>query len=221
MKIKTIINKIRYWQKTAFLKTIYYNVKYGYLKHNQLIVYPKTKILIDSTAKIDLGKGHLVCNLSHFGERFRSNYCVINIRNKGSLTLINNNFTLCDGASIIIRENASLVLGGRGFLNTNSIIDCYSDIRIGEGTIISSNVTISDSDTHHIFYNGVRNIKTKPIIIGKNVWIARDVIIMKGVTIGDNSIIAAGSVVLKDVPNKCLVGGNPAKVIRENCEWEF
>jgi len=44
--------------------------------------------------------------------------------------------------------------------------------------------------------------------------------ILKGVTIGDNSIIAAGSVVTKDVPNNCLVAGNPAKIIKENIDWE-
>ena len=54
----------------------------------------------------------------------------------------------------------------------------------------------------------------RPIIIGNNVWIGGHVAIVGGVEIGDNSIIAAGSVVLKNVPSNTIVGGNPAKIIR-------
>ncbi|MDO8610502.1 MAG: DapH/DapD/GlmU-related protein [bacterium] len=51
--------------------------------------------------------------------------------------------------------------------------------------------------------------------IGKNVWITTRCTILPGVTIGDNSIIAAGSVVTKDIPPNCLAGGNPAKIIKK------
>ncbi|BCZ98077.1 hypothetical protein LEG80045_23330 [Legionella pneumophila] len=54
----------------------------------------------------------------------------------------------------------------------------------------------------------------KPIVIEKNVWIATGAIIVGGVTVGENSVVAAGSVVTKDVPSNKLVAGNPAKVIR-------
>jgi acetyltransferase-like isoleucine patch superfamily enzyme len=54
----------------------------------------------------------------------------------------------------------------------------------------------------------------KPIVIEKNVWIAAGAIIIGGVTVGENSVVAAGSVVTKDIPPNTLVGGNPAKVIR-------
>ena len=56
----------------------------------------------------------------------------------------------------------------------------------------------------------------KPIHIGKRVWIGSGAIILPGVNIGDNSVIAAGSVVTKDVPENCLYGGNPAKFIKKN-----
>tara|TARA_B100000900_G_C20487858_1_gene678270 strand:+ start:164 stop:655 length:492 start_codon:yes stop_codon:yes gene_type:complete len=55
----------------------------------------------------------------------------------------------------------------------------------------------------------------RPIIIGNNVWIGANVTILKGVKIGDNSIIAAGSVVVKDIHKNCIVAGNPAKIIKE------
>ena len=64
------------------------------------------------------------------------------------------------------------------------------------------------------------HIPTKPVYIGKKVWIGVGAIILKGVTIGDGAIIGAGSVVTKDIPAGCLAIGNPAKVIKENVEWK-
>lgn len=56
--------------------------------------------------------------------------------------------------------------------------------------------------------------------IGNKVWIATGAMILPGVTIGDGAIVAAGAVVTKDVPEKCMVAGVPAKVIKENVEWK-
>ena len=59
-----------------------------------------------------------------------------------------------------------------------------------------------------------------PIHIGNHVWVGVRAIILKGVTIGDGAIIAAGSVVTRDVPANTLVGGVPAKIIKDNISWE-
>jgi maltose O-acetyltransferase len=63
--------------------------------------------------------------------------------------------------------------------------------------------------------NSIYRSEIVPVKIGDNVWIGHDVTIMKGVTIGENSIIATGSIVTKDVPHNSIAAGNPAKVIGE------
>lgn len=96
-------------------------------------------------------------------------------------------------------------------------IACFNRISIGDEVAIGENVTIRDSDNHYLYRKGY--IQSKPIIIDDHVWIGMDSIVLKGVHIGKGSIVAAGSVVTKDVPEKCVVAGNPAKIIRTDISW--
>lgn len=112
-------------------------------------------------------------------------------------------------------KEAKILIGDNVFLN-GTRFGCKSEIRIGNDCIIAD-CRILDVDYHSVMpfrRNDPSVIKAYPIIIGSNVWIALDSLIMKGVTIGDNSTIAAKSVVTHDVPCNCIFGGNPAKLIR-------
>lgn len=117
----------------------------------------------------------------------------------------------------ITPPNGHLILHG-GFINENVKIFCGSTIEIGKGAKIGNDVIIRSCDGHYLMDDNYQI--SKPINIGNNVWIGQRSIILKGVTIGDGSIIAAGSVVTKDVPNHCIVAGNPAKVIRTGIKWK-
>lgn len=94
----------------------------------------------------------------------------------------------------------------------NTLIMDYGDVHIGEGTTLSKN-NILITATHDC--EDRKKIIIKPISIGKNVWISTGCIVLPGVTIGDNSVIGAGSVVSKDIPAHCVVVGNPASVVRK------
>lgn len=130
---------------------------------------------------------------------------------------VENGFSIFSGHHIILMANARLHLGS-GYINRDVKIRCFKEISIGNHVAISENVTIWDTDAHHIL--GKEDAMTQPIKIGDNVWIGNNVTILKGVTIGNGAIIAAGAVVTKDIPEGCLAAGVPAKVIKEQVKWK-
>lgn len=93
-------------------------------------------------------------------------------------------------------------------------ISAAESIQIGDNCMFAANVYISDSDWHGV-YNRIRPFRcTKPLVIANNVWLGERVIVCKGVTIGENAIVGAGSVVTKDIPANSIAAGNPARVIK-------
>jgi acetyltransferase-like isoleucine patch superfamily enzyme len=94
-------------------------------------------------------------------------------------------------------------------------------IIIGDACMIAHGVYISDADWHGIYDRAEPVGNTKPVILEDNVWIGDSAIICKGVTIGKNSIIGAGSVVTKNVPTNSIFAGNPAKLVKSLEDKEF
>ena len=115
-----------------------------------------------------------------------------------------------------IGDNQGEIIIGKYSLITPGVrIMAAEKIEIGDACMIAHGAYISDADWHGIYDRAEPVGKTKPINIKENVWIGDSAIICKGVTIGKNSIIGAGSVVTKDVPENCIYAGNPAKFIRK------
>ena len=88
------------------------------------------------------------------------------------------------------------------------------EIIVGDSCMIASDVYLTDSDWHDI-YNRISIGKTAPIKIEDNVWIGDSAIVCKGVTIGENSIIGAGAVVVDSIPANCVAAGNPARIVKK------
>lgn len=113
-------------------------------------------------------------------------------------------------------NDATIKIGNNVFLN-GTRFGCRCRIEIGDDSIIGD-ANILDTDFHHVDPRKRHSKElppTKPIYIGKNVWITGTTIIMKGVNIGENSVIGVGSIVVNDIPQNCFAAGNPAKVIKE------
>lgn len=94
-------------------------------------------------------------------------------------------------------------------------ITASDKIHIGDGCMFANGAYITDSDWHGIYDRIHRDPEIRPVIIGNNVWVGDHAIVLKGVSIGDNSIVAAGAVVTKDVPTNVIVAGNPARIVKE------
>lgn len=123
---------------------------------------------------------------------------------------------------------AKVHIGERTFIGA-SLIDAYASVSIGNDVLISWGCDILDHDSHSLdfafrkndvtdWYHGRKDwshVKNAPVNIGDKVWIGLRCIILKGVSIGEGAVVAAGSLVVRDVPPWTLVGGNPARVLRE------
>lgn len=125
---------------------------------------------------------------------------------------------MAPGTSIVIGPGATLRIAGSVFFSGGTVL-CSGLIEIGEMTGVAWDVNISDSDMHPIVVDGEEMPRTEPIRIGDHVWVGSGVRILKGVTVGDGAVLAAGSIVTKDVEPRTLVGGVPARVLRKNVDW--
>lgn len=168
-------------------------------------------------------------NNAVLGDKFkctdRAN-CINESRNKKSIK-IGNNCTIC--GILRVDEKGKIRIGDYTTIRYNSDLGAADSITIGSHVIISNNVTIIDNNSHpiepEIRYNMCESgfqselwkwkySVSKPITIEDNVWIGEKSVVLKGVTIGEGSIIAMHSVVTKDVPPYTIVAGNPAKVVK-------
>lgn len=119
--------------------------------------------------------------------------------------------TLNPGASIIIGNHVGI---------SGGTICAAQRVILGNYTMLGANVTIADTNFHPLSVSNRRYtnensvVDAKEIIIGNNVFIGTNSIVLKGVQIGDNAVIGAGSVVTQDIPTNAIAAGNPCRVIR-------
>jgi len=120
-----------------------------------------------------------------------------------------------------VGPHAELIIGNRVSLNYRGSVSAAKSVRIGDDTLLAGDVAIFDNTNHpvsparRLARKPITSAEVAPVVIGRNVWVGVHCIIMRGVTIGDNSVVAAGSVVTKSVPPNTLVAGNPAAPIRQ------
>ena len=112
---------------------------------------------------------------------------------------------------------AIISIGDNCSLNGTNI-HCNEKVMIGNNCLLGPGTIICDNNSHRVskdFIERKKKAESKPIILKDNVWVGMNTIIMKGVIIGENSIIAAGSLVIEDIPANCLYGGHPAQFIKK------
>lgn len=137
------------------------------------------------------------------------------------------------GGYIISQSHGKIHIGKNVKLGFGIKIGALKSITIEDGTSIADSVTIMDNNNHSVNpldralmyqtdwnseYRRWKYSDSSPIVIGKNVWIGSNVRICKGVTIGDGAVIAACSVVTKNVPSNSVAAGNPAKIVKTDID---
>lgn len=178
------------------------------------LVNGNTAVKIDKSARI-VNKG--VFSLGVGKDSFVSNSSCNLEMHENSKMIINGYVGIGHGGKILIYSGATLEFGDHVTANADSKIFCTDRISVGDGSFISWEVEIRDTDGHRIIRDGYAG--SKPVFIGRNVWIGSRAVILKGVRIGDGAVVATGAVVTKDVPEACLVAGIPARIIKEDVRW--
>jgi acetyltransferase-like isoleucine patch superfamily enzyme len=187
------------------LKTLYYS-RYG-----NIVVHPNTHIRggrwLSIAGKLTVGRP--IRMLMHPSDK-----TIVDLhgdlRTRGDVSI-------GKGCRIWVGDGAHCVLEDC-YISANALAFIRHGLTIGAGSAISWGCQFLDDDWGTLFYPGKR-VKPAQITIGKHVWIGSNVSVLKGVTIGDGSVVASGSVLTGSYPTGCLIGGNPARVLKENIRW--
>ena len=198
------------------------NTTSDWKKGNLIYTMPSGVFDIHPTARIQIGAPILYGNAPVKGMRIPT--CLrmeagttLEIHD-GPLTRYGSGpYNLRYGAYIEVVNGGRLVIG-QGAANVGLTIMCAKEVTIGNGVRIGRDVSIRDWNGPHVMINHhYRN--HAPVHIEDHVWLCTGCSIMPGVTVGEGAVVAANATVTKDVPPHSLVGGSPAKVIKENVEW--
>ena len=176
----------------------------------RLIHKIRNRIKIDKSTQLEIDK-----NVKLVG-------CKIIIRGKNNRLVVEDGVKIHRSTIEIMGNNCLVKIGKKSMIGDN----CYlmtkeesTNLIIGEACSLSRNVKVMASDGHPIFKDGKRINEAKDIILESHIWIADNVTILKGVTIGSESVIGINSMVTKDIPQNVVAVGNPARVVQEGIEW--
>jgi acetyltransferase-like isoleucine patch superfamily enzyme len=187
------------------LKTLYYS-RYG-----DIVVYPNTHITggrwLTILGKLTVGKQLRL--LMHPSDK-----TIVDLhgdlRTRGDVSI-------GKGCRIWVGDGAHCVLEDC-YISANMLAIIRHGLTIGAGSAISWDCRFLDDDWNTLCYPG-KQVKPMQITIGKRVWIGSNVSVFKGVTVGDGCVVASGSVLTGSYPTNCMIGGNPARVLREYIRW--
>jgi acetyltransferase-like isoleucine patch superfamily enzyme len=177
----------------------------------------RSRIIRSAGARLDVrGRLHLGDAPTYVGYVARGMAPLIELQENATL-LIDGSVRVGDGAKILVGAGATVSIGDDTHFDGDSRLISAVSVSIGAGCAIAWEVLIMDTDFHRVDGRASGDAATQ---IGDRVWIGAAAMILKGVTVGDGAVIAAGAIVTRDVPAGALVAGNPARVVREGVSWD-
>jgi tetrahydrodipicolinate N-acetyltransferase len=194
----------------------------GVVRHRVLAkrsIWVGSETVVDGADRITVTPGGaLRVGLGSFGLTSEHDTSVIRVRPGASLH-VDGVVSLQRGIRIVV-DSGRLTIGHDTNVNgLGTKILVADSVIIGSGCTFSWDVQVLDNDFHTMTVGGVEQPSAAPVVIGDRVWVGTRAIVLKGVTIGDGAVIAAGAVVTKDVPAKAVVAGVPAKVVGSADSW--
>jgi len=194
----------------------------GVLRHRVLHrrpVWVGAPTVLDGVERITFASGGaLRVGLGSFGLTDARDHSVIRVREGAELH--------CGGVVSLQRGVRIVVDGGRLTIGHQTNVNglgtkflCRSSITIGAACTFSWDVQVLDNDFHAITASGLERPSVAPVVIGDRVWVGTRAIILKGVTIGDGAVVAAGSLVTRDVEAGAVVAGVPARQVGHAESW--
>lgn len=182
-------------------------------------IWVGSRTVLEGAERITVSEGGaLRIGLGAFGLSSEHDTSVVRVREGASLH--------CEGIVSLQRGVRVVVDGGRLTLGhgtnvngTGTKLLCAQEITIGRDCTFSWDVQVLDNDFHAITVDGVEQPSAAPVRIGDRVWVGTRAVVLKGVTVGDGAVVAAGAVVTRDVPPGAVVAGVPAKVVGRADSW--
>ncbi len=225
--LKGIIRKVKIYYRKIFKeqisvrKYIYYNYFCKHIIRNgnaKILPHRNAVINFDKGSKIIIDAGKLEIGFNQLrGSRNETHLRL----NENAVWKCHNGAKLFYDTVLEVKPNA-VFESGYFSMNSGSVIITHKSITFGEDVMLGRNIIIYDSDFHSI-YNKTYKINNvpKPVIIEDHVWLTTNIMVQKGVTIGKDSLIAAYTVINKDVPPHSLVGGGSSgNIIRDWVYWD-
>jgi acetyltransferase-like isoleucine patch superfamily enzyme len=199
----------------SIARSLYLSLRFG----GRIVVLRGTRLRLDKGARIEVPRGgRLVIGRHHHGTGAPASLVLgVNAR----LTIHGSGrVPVARGTRIMLMEDAHLEVGAETVINFNATITCLRHITIGFNSGLGWNSNVLDGNAHQLTVDGVPRPVHTPVVIGQHVWIGTGVTVI-GATVGDGAVVAAGSVVAKDVPPGTLVAGNPARVISKDVSFKW
>lgn len=149
--------------------------------------------------------------------------CTIYIKGNNNRLVIKKNANIAGTDFELVGNNCTIIVGEETHIGEGSYLSSREEstsLVIGSNCMFSRNVGIMTSDGHNITQENKRINPAKNITIGDHVWLANSAIVLKGSSIGDNSIVGMNSLVTKDIASNCIAAGNPAITVKKDINWE-
>jgi acetyltransferase-like isoleucine patch superfamily enzyme len=195
----------------SILRTLYWSIR----SKGWCILSRGTRLKVGSGSRIDIPSGSfLFLGFAHF----TPTPCSIHLGKRARLS-VEGTVQIHRGVRVFVHDGARLEIGNRSYINDCSTITCFEHIRIGSECSISWYTNILDTNVHELVVAGRPRPRSAPLFIGDHVWVGTGVTILAGISIGDQAVVGAGSVVTADVPGRVAVAGNPARILAEDVSW--